>query len=195
MKASPLAKQLAEASGSEIDRSGRIAVQPDLTLAENNHIFVIGDMASCLGKDGRPLAGVAPVAIQQGEYVARSIQERIEADHESRAANVKPFRFSNRGSMATIGRYKAVAEMGWVRLSGFTAWLAWLFIHLMYLVMFQNRVLVLVRWAGNFVTWNRSARLITGGDPLPFFPEQKEDLVNVPEEEEESELQEVSAGI
>ena len=190
VKASPLARRLAEASDAKLDHSGRIQVEPDLTLAGQEDVFVIGDMASCPDEEGHPLPGVAPVAIQQGEYVARSIRERIDAEIFDRDRRIKPFRFSDRGAMATIGRFKAVAELGWLRLTGFSAWLMWLFVHLMYLVMFQNRILVLVRWAGNFVTWNRSARLITGENPLPFFPENKDEMVELPEEKPE--LQEIS---
>jgi NADH dehydrogenase len=107
--------------------------------------------------DGRPLPGVAPVAMQQGRHVSRTILARL-------AGRPEPgdFVYRNRGSMATIGRGRAVADLGFVRFAGYAAWLAWLFIHLMYLVQFGNRVLILVQWAWNYLTWNRSARLITG---------------------------------
>lgn len=121
--ASPLAAALASATGAKTDRAGRIAVSPNLTLPGHPEIFALGDMAALTDDAGRPLPGVAPVAMQQGRYVARVLAARI---------------------------------------AGYPAWLAWLFIHVMYLVQFGNRVLTLVQWAWNYVTWNRSARLITG---------------------------------
>ena len=155
--ASPLAGALASATGAKTDRAGRIAVNPDLTLPGHPEIFVLGDMAALVDDAGRPLPGVAPVAMQQGRYVARVLAARI-AGRPSSA----PFRYRDKGSMATIGRGRAVADFGFLRIAGYPAWLAWLFIHLMYLVQFGNRVLTLVQWAWNYVTWNRSARLITG---------------------------------
>ena len=154
--ASPLAAVLAAATGATTDRAGRIAVGEDLTLPGHPEIFVIGDMAALADGKGRPLPGVAPVAMQQGRYVARAIAGRL-AGREAQ----EPFRYRDRGSMATIGRGRAIADLGFLRLAGYPAWLAWLFIHLMYLVQFGNRVLILVQWAWNYLTWNRSARLIT----------------------------------
>ncbi|MEO8587341.1 MAG: NAD(P)/FAD-dependent oxidoreductase [Acidobacteriota bacterium] len=155
--ASPLAAALAAATGAPTDRAGRIAVQENLTLPGHPEIFVLGDMAAFSDTKGHPLPGVAPVAMQQGRYVARVIAGRL-------AGRVvkEPFRYRNRGSMATIGRGRAIADLGFLRLAGYPAWLAWLFIHLMYLVQFGNRVLILVQWAWNYLTWSRSARLITG---------------------------------
>jgi NADH dehydrogenase len=158
VEASPLARALARASGITPDRAGRVAVQPDCTLPGHPEIFVIGDMAH-FKQGGRPLPGVAPVAIQQGHYVARLIEVRL------RGQALPPCRYHDRGTVATIGRGAAVADLGWVRLSGYVAWLAWLFIHILYLVGFQNRLLVLVQWAWSYVTRNRSARLITGQAP------------------------------
>jgi NADH dehydrogenase len=155
--ASPLAAALASATGAKTDRAGRIAVNPDLTLPGHPEIFVLGDMAALTDDAGRPLPGVAPVAMQQGRYVARVLAARLAGRPPS-----APFRYRDRGSMATIGRGRAVADLGFLRIAGYPAWLAWLFIHLMYLVQFGNRVLTLVQWAWNYVTWNRSARLITG---------------------------------
>src|SRR5664279_751586 len=155
--ASPLAAVLAAATGASTDRAGRIAVEEDLTLPGHPEIFVLGDMAALADEKGRPLPGVAPVAMQQGRHVARVIAERL----AGRVASV-PFRYRDKGSMATIGRGRAIADLGFLRLAGYAAWLAWLFIHLMYLVQFGNRVLILVQWAWNYMTWNRSARLITG---------------------------------
>ena len=155
--ASPLAAALAAATGATTDRAGRIGVGKDLTLPGHPEIYVIGDMAALADEKGRPLPGVAPVAMQQGRYVARAIAGRLAG-----RPIAEPFRYRDKGSMATIGRGRAIADLGFLRLSGYPAWLAWLFIHLMYLVQFGNRVLILVQWAWNYLTWNRSARLITG---------------------------------
>jgi NADH dehydrogenase len=157
VSAAPLAGMLATATGAERDRSGRVLVDPDLTVPGHSEIFVIGDMAHVRREGGPPLPGLAPVALQQGEYVARVIRARLAG------GGVEPFRYRDRGVMATIGRGAAVANLGRVRLSGLPAWLAWLFVHLINLVEFENRVLVLVQWAWMYLTWNRSARLITGG--------------------------------
>jgi len=137
------------------DKAGRIPVEADLTVAGHPDVFVIGDMAVFL-QDGKPVPGVAPVAIQQGSYVAGAIRQKL------RNQMPKPFRYWDTGSLATIGRGSAVAQIGKLRFSGPVAWLAWLFIHLMYLVGFENRVIVLLEWAFNYFTHNRSARLITG---------------------------------
>lgn len=158
--ASPLGRILAEATGARLDRAGRIAVEPDLTLPGRPEIFVIGDLANFSHQTGQPLPGVAPVAMQQGRHVADLIQKRL------RGETLPPFHYHDRGSMATIGRAAAVVDLGWVRFSGFFAWLVWLFVHLAYLIQFGNRVLVLLQWAGNYFTRNRSARLITGESPL-----------------------------
>jgi NADH dehydrogenase len=162
VQASPLGTLLARATGAALDRAGRIAVQPDLTLPGHPEIFVIGDMATFTDPTGKPLPGVAPVAMQQGQYVARLIEARL------RGQTLPPFRYHDYGSMATIGRNVAVADFGWLRISGYFAWLAWLFIHVLKLIEFDNRVLVLFQWAWNYVTRNRSARLITGADPFPL---------------------------
>jgi NADH dehydrogenase len=155
VQASPLGKSLAESAGGQTDRAGRVIVQPDLTVPGHPELFVIGDLASCNGPDGKPLPGVAPVAMQQGRYVARTIQARL------KGRPMPPFVYKDKGSMATIGRARAVAEVRWLRFNGYLAWLAWLFIHLMYIVGFQNRLLVLMQWAWNYVTRGRSSRLIT----------------------------------
>ena len=134
---------------------GRIFVQPDLTLPNHPEVFVLGDLAHCSDKQGKPLPGVAPTAIQQGQYAARLIAARL------RGQSLPPFEYFDYGNMATIGRSAAVAQLGRWKFTGFTAWLIWLFVHLMQLVRFENRVLVLIQWAWNYVTFNRSARLIT----------------------------------
>ena len=162
VQASTLGGILASATGAAVDRVGRVVAEPDLSLAGHPEIFVIGDLAHFSHQTGKPLPGVAPVAMQQGRYVATLIMRRL------RGETMPPFRYRDHGNMATIGRAEAVADLGWVHFSGFPAWLAWLFIHLISLVEFQNRVLVLIQWAWNYVTWNRYARLITGKSPLPF---------------------------
>jgi NADH dehydrogenase len=158
--ASPLGRVLAEASNAGTDRAGRVRVAPDLTLPSHPEVFVIGDMTALEGPDGTQLPGVAPVAMQQGRHVARAILARLEGRPLPGA-----FAYRDRGSMATIGRGRAVADLGFIRFAGYPAWLAWLFIHLMYLVQFGNRVLILVQWAWSYLTWNRSARLITEKRP------------------------------
>ncbi|MCC7207740.1 MAG: NAD(P)/FAD-dependent oxidoreductase [Anaerolineae bacterium] len=168
VQGSPLGRQLAEATGAELDRFGRVIVNPDLTLPGHPEIFVIGDLANFGHQTGEPLPGVAQVAIQQGRYAARLIRGRLKG--ETSAAAPKPFRYTDLGSMATIGRAAAVADLRFVRLTGFLGWLSWLFVHLMRLVYFQNRILVFAQWAWSYFTRNRAARLITG------YAEQPEGL-------------------
>jgi len=159
VEASPLAKALAQATGAELDRAGRILVQPDMTLPGHPEVFVVGDMTNYPYQGGKPLPGLAPVAMQQGRYVANLIQRRL------RGESPIPFHFHDRGTMATIGRASAVADLGWITFSGLIAWLAWLFIHILFLIEFQNRILVLLRWPRSYFTRNRAARLITGAEP------------------------------
>jgi NADH dehydrogenase len=158
VQASPLARILAERTGADLDRGGRIRVQPDLTLAGHPEVFVIGDMAHCPDAAGKPLPGLAPVAMQQGDYAAKSIAARL----SGRALSA--FAYRDFGTMAMIGRMKAVCDIfGW-RYAGPLAWFTWLFVHLMQIVQFENRILVVLQWAGHYITRNRSARLITGND-------------------------------
>lgn len=154
--ASPLAKKLAEATGATHDGAGRIVVEPDLSIAGHPEIFALGDMASYSHQDGQPLPGVAPVAIQQGKFVARLITAKLSGKA------LPTFHYHDPGSLATIGRSSAVAAFGKLRFGGFFAWLVWLFVHLMQLVGHRNRVLVFIQWAWNYLTHDRSARLITG---------------------------------
>ena len=156
VEASPLGRAVAKATNAQVDRGGRIAVEPDFTVPGHPEIFIIGDLANYTHQDGKSLPGVAPVALQEGEYVARVIAARV----SGRA--VPRFRYRNRGSMAIVGHASAVAEMGRLRFSGYFAWLAWLFVHLLKLVEFENRVLVLVQWGWYYFSRNRAARLITG---------------------------------
>ena len=139
------------------DRAGRVIVQPDLTLPEHPEIFVIGDTACVQGPDGKPLPGLAPVAKQQGLYVARSLRAR------RAGAPVARFRYRHLGSLATIGRGRAVADFGWIRLSGRLAWLLWGLVHIAFLIGFRNRVVVLMDWLWAYATFKRGARLITMG--------------------------------
>ena len=156
VQASFLGRVLAKKTAAAMDRGGRIVVRRDLSVAGFPEIFVIGDLANYSHQDGKPLPGVAPVAMQQGRYVARMLQRKLE--HK----NVTPFIYRDRGSMAIVGRASAVADMGRFHFAGFFAWLMWLFVHLMYLVEFENKVLVLVQWGWYYFTRNRAARLITG---------------------------------
>jgi NADH dehydrogenase len=155
VQASPLGAALAGVTGAELDRQGRVVVGPDLTVAGHPEVFVLGDLAHARQPDGRPLPGVAPVAMQQGAYAARLIARRL------RGQSLPGFRYRDRGCMAVIGRSSAVAQIGKLRLRSFPAWLVWLFVHLIYLVEFENRMLVLLQWGWNYFTRNRSARLIT----------------------------------
>ena len=158
VQGSPLGRMLATAAGVEVDRAGRVLVERDMSLKGRPEVFVIGDLANYPHQTGKPLPGVAQVAMQQGKYVAGLLERRL------RGEAPLPFHYHDRGSMATIGHSAAVADLGWVRFAGFLAWLAWLFIHLISLVEFQNRLLVLTQWGWNYVTRNRAARLITGED-------------------------------
>jgi NADH dehydrogenase len=155
VEASPLAVRLARAAKTSMDRATRIVVEADCSLRGRPEILVIGDMAHCPDPRGKPLPGVAQVAIQQGRYAAKLVRARLSG------RTLPPFVYRDYGTMATIGRAAAVADLGWIRFSGYPAWLAWLFIHLMSLVGHQNRLLVFVQWAWNYFTRNRSARLIT----------------------------------
>ena len=160
--ASPLGKQLAAETGAAADRAGRVVVQPDMTVPGHPEIFVIGDLASFSHQAGKPLPGVAQPAIQQGRYVAKAIRARL------RGKPVAPFHYFDKGNLAVIGRAKAVADLNWLGISGFPAWFLWIFIHLLYIVEFQNRLLIALQWAWLYITWGRSARLITGKNPLPL---------------------------
>jgi len=146
--------------GVERDRIGRVPVGPDLTVPGHPEIFVIGDTASAAGQDGKPLPGLAPVAKQQGAYVARVLRARLAA----RPAP-PPFRYRNYGTMATIGRRSAVADFGWLRLDGTLAWLMWGLVHISFLIGFRNRLVVMLEWIWSYMTFQSGARLITGSEP------------------------------
>jgi NADH dehydrogenase len=154
--ASALAAALADQCGAEVDRSGRVTVGPDLALPHHPEVLALGDMVRVRGPDGEvlPLPGVAPVAMQQGRYAAALVRRRL------RGRSVRPFRYRDKGNLATIGRARAVADLHLLRLSGFPAWVTWLVVHLWYLVGFQNRLLVFIRWFFSFVTRGRGGRVI-----------------------------------
>jgi len=154
VRASSLGRKLAERAGAPLDRAGRVLVEPDLSIPGHPEIHVLGDLAS-VTQDGKPLPGVAPVAMQQGRYVADLLVKKL------RGQAVPPFRYFDKGNLATIGRNRAVAQFGRLHVSGFPAWFLWVFVHLMYLVEFENRLLVFVEWVYNYITRNRGARLIT----------------------------------
>ena len=156
VRASFLGEILSEKTGAKLDRSGRVLVEPDLSLLNHPEIFVIGDLANYRQPTGQPLPGLAPVAMQEGEYVARLLRNRLEGK------TTTPFRYKDRGNMAIVGRGSAVAYIGRVQLAGFGAWLAWLFVHIVNLIEFENKILVLVQWAWYYFRRNRAARLITG---------------------------------
>lgn len=150
VKASPAGKWL----GAEVDRAGRVIIERDLTLPGQPDIFVIGDTAS-LSERGKPLPGVAPVAMQQGRFVAETIRRRLHGDTARKA-----FHYVDKGNLATVGRSFAIADLGLVKLSGFIAWVTWLVVHIFYLIGFRNRILVMIQWAWAYFTYQRGARLI-----------------------------------
>ncbi len=166
VRSSPLGKVVAEATGAELERGGRVRVNPDLSVPGHPDLFVIGDLAY-LEQDGSALPGLAPVAIQQGRYVAKVIRSRAEGKPVP-----GPFRYFDKGNLAVIGRGRAVGMIRRLHVHGFVAWLLWLFVHLMYLVGFENRLLVMIQWGFQYVTFGRKARLITG--EIPFAPRSKE---------------------
>jgi NADH dehydrogenase len=168
--ASSLAAQLGEQTGAELDRAGRLLVEADLTLPGHPEVLALGDMVRVRGATGEAvtLPGVAPVAMQQGRYAAKAVQDRL------RGQDVAPFRYRDKGNLATIGRGTAVADIKGLHLSGLIAWLVWLFVHLWYLEGFETRVVVFTQWSFSFFTHGRGARLITqqpGDEPRAHHPE------------------------
>jgi NADH dehydrogenase len=161
--ASPLGRKL----GVNVDRAGRVLVQPDLSIPGHSEVFVIGDLASLNDETGKMLPGVAQVAIQQGDWAVKMIA--CDLENQPR----RPFHYHAKGSLATIGRAAAVAQIGKIELSGYFAWLAWLFIHIFFLIGFRNRILVMIQWAWSYLTYERGARLITGSDELPGWAESR----------------------
>ena len=159
--ASPLGKKL----GALVDRAGRVLVNPDLSLPGHPEVFVIGDLAALKDENGKWLPGVAPVAMQEGKATAHNIAAELRGEPR------KNFHYFNKGNLATIGRAAAVADFGKIHISGFVAWLAWLFVHIFFLIGFRNRIIVLVQWAWSYFTYERGARLITGDKRLPGWDE------------------------
>ena len=159
--ASPLGKKL----GVPTDRAGRVLVSPDLSIPGHPEVFAAGDLASLQDEKGKAVPGVAPAAMQQGKAVARNIARDLRGEPRQN------FRSLDKGSLATIGRSAAVAEFGKIHISGFFAWLSWLFIHIFFLIGFRNRLIVLIQWAWSYLTYERGARLITGDSTLPGFAE------------------------
>jgi NADH dehydrogenase len=155
VRASPLARELAEKVGAELDRAGRVVVDERCSVPGRPEILVLGDLALFRDRRGNELPGVAPVAIQQGSYAGRLIRDRL------RGVETAPFRYRNKGNLAVIGRAAAVADLGRLRFSGYPAWLLWLFVHIMYLVGFENRLLVFIQWGFSYFTRHKGARLIT----------------------------------
>ena len=155
--ASPLGKKL----GAPCDRAGRVLVQPDLSIPGHPEVFVIGDLASIKDEHGKPVPGLAPAAMQEGKYVAKTIRDDLQDKPR------EPFHYWDKGTLATIGRNAAIAQFGKIHISGFIAWLSWLFIHIFFLIGFRNRLLVFIQWFWSYVTYERSARLITGKSTLP----------------------------
>jgi NADH dehydrogenase len=151
VSASPLGKML----GVPTDKAGRVIVQPDLTVPEHSEVFVVGDLASARRHNGQPVPGVAPAAIQMGKFAARQIKRTVAGKTREK------FEYLDKGSLATIGRSRAVADIGKLHISGYFAWLAWLFIHLLFLIGFRNRLFVMIEWTWAYLTFNHSARLIT----------------------------------
>lgn len=184
VKASAMGQAIAKATGSELDRVGRVVVEPDLSVKGFANIFVIGDLANFSHQgDGKPIPGVAPVAMQEGQYVAQLIKKKLAGK------SVEPFRYVDYGSLAVIGRHAAVVDLGFVKFSGFLAWLAWVFVHIYYLIEFDNKLVVMIQWGWNYFTRKRGARLITNpylrttpagdGNSLNGMQTQKKEPVEV----------------
>jgi NADH:ubiquinone reductase (H+-translocating) len=160
---SPLGKILAGRTRAETDKAGRVKVNPNLTIPNYPDIYVVGDLASSMDRNGKPLPGLAQVAMQGGAYAAKSIVRKVKGQREP-----PPFHYFDKGSLAVIGRAAAVADVFGAHLSGFIAWFVWAFIHLLYLVTFQSRILVFIQWGIQNLTFSRGARLITGDAPTDF---------------------------
>ncbi|MBW4599486.1 MAG: NAD(P)/FAD-dependent oxidoreductase [Calothrix sp. FI2-JRJ7] len=160
IQASPMGKILGLRTGAECDRAGRVMVEPDLSIKGHKNIFVIGDLANFSHQNDQPLPGVAPVATQEGEYVAKLIQKRLQGK------TMPAFKYNDYGSLAMIGQNAAVVDLGSIKLKGFFAWVFWLLIHIYFLIEFDNKLLVMFQWAWNYITRKRGSRLITGQESL-----------------------------
>lgn len=160
VQGSPMGKVLAESTGVECDYSGRVIVEPDLSIEGYDNIFVIGDLANFTHQNSKVLPGVAPVAKQQGEYVGKLIQRRLKGH------TLPQFHYNDVGSLAMIGQNLAVVDLGFIKLTGFLAWAFWLLVHIYFLIEFDTKLLVVFQWAWNYITRNRRSRLITGREPI-----------------------------
>jgi NADH dehydrogenase len=156
VQGSALGKILAERTDVECDFSARVIVEPDLTIKDYKNIFVIGDLANFSHQNGKPLPGVAPVAKQEGEYVGKLIKRRLQG------RTLPEFKYNDVGSLAMIGQNLAVVDLGFIKLTGFIAWLFWLVIHIYFLIEFDTKLVIVIQWAWNYITRNRRSRLITG---------------------------------
>lgn len=161
------ASELGRELGAPVDRAGRVQVTPDLSIPGHPEVFVIGDLAALKDEKGNLLPGVAPVAMQEGRAVAKTIKRDLRKEAR------KEFRYIDKGSLATIGRAAAVAQFRGLHISGYLAWLGWLFVHIFFLIGFRNRLLVLIQWAWSYLTYERGARLITGSTSLPGWTEKE----------------------
>ena len=179
--ASSLGRILAGRTKAETDKGGRVKVKPDLTIPKYPDIYVIGDLASAVDADGNPLPGLAQVAMQGGIYAATAILRKAKGQPE-----LPPFHYFDKGSLAVIGRWAAVANVFGVHLSGLVAWIVWAFIHLTYIVTFQNRLLVFIQWAIQDLTFSRGARLITGTAPTDFNFNEEVAVHHAPEVQPET---------
>lgn len=164
VKASGLGAVLRDRAGVQLDRAGRVMVEPDLSIANHPNMFVIGDLAHFAHQGEQPLPGIAPVAMQQGQYLAKLLRCRLAGQ-----ANLPTFRYLDLGKLAVIGQNSAVVDLGFMQLSGFIAWLIWVFAHIYYLIEFDNKLIVMIQWGWNYFTRGRGARLITGESVLPLI--------------------------
>ena len=163
VKATQIGEVIKDRFNVELDDVGRVYVNEDLSINNNKDVFVIGDLALFTHQNNKPLPGVAPVAIQQGRYIAEKIIRKLEGKP------YKVFRYRDKGSLAVIGRNKAVADLGYLKINGFVAWLIWIFVHIRYLIEFDNKLLVMIQWCWHYLTMKRGARLITGDAPFPYL--------------------------
>lgn len=168
VKASSMGAILAERTGAQLDRAGRVMVEPDLSVAGHPNIFVVGDLANFSHQNSKPLPGVAPVAMQAGNYVAKLIQQKLKGNNAS-----VPFQYLDRGSLAVIGRNAAVVDLGFIKFSGILAWLTWVFVHIYFLIEYDSKLIVMLQWGWNYWTRNRGARLITGESLLTVNGEDR----------------------
>ncbi|MGB3296702.1 MAG: NAD(P)/FAD-dependent oxidoreductase [Phormidesmis sp.] len=161
IKASAMGQAIADQTGAPLDRMGRVIVEPDLSIPGYPNLFIAGDLAHYAHNHNGPVPGTASTAMQQGEYLADALQRRLNNQP------VSPFDYKNQGSLAVIGRNAAVADLGFAKFSGFPAWIVWIFVHIYYLIEFDNKLLVMLQWGWHYFTSHRGARLITGDDSIP----------------------------